>query len=38
MVAALTLGNSLRKEVRAISNVNSFKAHIKTYLFGTVYW
>ena len=37
MVAALTLWNSLPKELRAITNVNSFKAHIKTYIFRTVY-
>ena len=34
MAAAPTLLNSLPKEV----NVNSFKAHIKTYVFRTVYW
>ena len=28
----------LPKELRAITNVNSFKAHIKTYLFRTLYW
>ena len=38
MVAAPTLWNSLPKELRAITNVNSFKAHIKTYLFRTLYW
>ena len=38
MAAALTPWNSLPKELRAITNVNSFKAHIKTYLFRTVYW
>ena len=38
MVAAPTLWNSLPKELRAITNVNSFKAHIKTYIFRTVYW
>ena len=38
MAAAPTLLNSLRKELRAITNENSFKAHIKTYLFRTVYW
>ena len=38
MVATPTLWNSLPKELRAITNVNSFKAHIKTYLFRTVYW
>ena len=38
MVAVPTLWNSLPKERRAITNVNSFKAHIKTYLFRTVYW
>ena len=38
MAAALTPWNSLPKELRAITDVNSFKAHIKTYLFRTVYW
>ena len=38
MAAAPTLLNSLPKKLRAITNVNSFKAHIKTYLFRTVYW
>ena len=38
MVAEPTLWNSLPKELRAITNVNSFKVHIKTYLFRTVYW
>ena len=38
MAAAPTLLNSLPKEFRAITNVNSFKAHIKTYVFRTVYW
>ena len=38
MVAAPTLWNSLPKELRAITSVNSFKAHIKTYLFRTSYW
>ena len=38
MVAAPTLCNSLPKELRAITNVSSFKAHIKTYLFRTLYW
>ena len=38
MVAAPRLWNSLPKEVRAITNVNSFKAHIKNYLFKTSYW
>ena len=38
MVAAPRLWNSLPKELRAITNVNSFKAHIKTYLFKTLYW
>ena len=38
MAAAPTLLNSLPKELRAITNVNSFKAHIKTYVFRTVYW
>ena len=33
MVAAPTLWNSLPKERRAITNVNSFKAHFKTCLF-----
>ena len=33
MVAAPRLWNSLPKELCAITNVNSFKAHIKTYLF-----
>ena len=37
-LAAPTLWNSLPKELRAITNVNSFKAHIKTYLFKTLYW
>ena len=37
MVAAPRLWNSLPKELRAITNVNSFKAHIKTYLFKTLY-
>ena len=37
MVAAPRLSNSLPKELRAITNVNSFKAHIKTYLFKTLY-
>ena len=32
MVAAPRLWNSLPKELRAITYVNSFKAHIKTYL------
>ena len=32
MVAAPRLWNSLPKDLRAITNVNSFKAHIKTYL------
>ena len=31
MLAAPTLFNSVRKELRAITNVNSFKAHIKTF-------
>ena len=35
MVAAPRLWNSLPKELRAITNVNSFKAHIKTYLYRT---
>ena len=38
MVAAPRLWNSLPKELRAITNVNSFKAHIKTYLFKPLYW
>ena len=38
MVAEPTVWNSLPKELRAITNVNSFKANIKTYLFRTVYW
>ena len=38
MVATPRLWNSLPKELRAITNVNSFKAHIKTYLFRTLYW
>ena len=38
MVAAPRLWNSLPKELRAITNVNSFKAHSKTYLFKTLYW
>ena len=38
MVAAPRLWNSLPKELRAITDVNSFKAHIKTYLFKTLYW
>ena len=38
MVAAPRLWNSLPKELCAITNVNSFKAHIKTYLFKTLYW
>ena len=38
MVAEPTLWNSLPKDLRAITNVNSFKAHIKTYLFRPVYW
>ena len=37
MVAAPRLWNSLPIELRAITNVNSFKAHIKTYLFKTLY-
>ena len=36
MVAAPRLWNSLPKDLRAITNVNSFKAHIKTYLFKTL--
>ena len=38
MVAAPTFWNSLPKELRAITNVNNFKAHIKTYPFRTLYW
>ena len=38
MVAAPRLRNSLPKELHAITNVNSFKAHIKTYLLKTLYW
>ena len=38
MVAALRLWNSLPKELRLITNINSFKAHIKTYPFKTLYW
>ena len=38
MLAAPRLWNSLPKKLRAITNVNSFEAHIKTYLFRTVYW
>ena len=38
MVAAPRLWNSLPKELHAITNVNSFKEHIKTYLFKTLYW
>ena len=38
MVAAPRLWNSLPKELRAKTNVNSFKAHIKTYLFKILYW
>ena len=38
MVAAPTLWNSLPKELRPTTNVNGFKAHMKTYLFRTVYW
>ena len=37
MLAAPTLWNSLPKELRANTNVNTFKAHIKTYLFRTLY-
>ena len=37
MVAAPRLWNSLPKELRTITNVNSLKAHIKTYLFRTLY-
>ena len=37
MLAAPTLWNSLPKELRANTNVNTFKAHIKTYLFRTFY-
>ena len=38
MVAAPRLWNSFPKELRAITNVNSFKVHINTYLFKTLYW
>ena len=38
MVAAPRLWNSLPKELRVITDVNSFKAHIRTYLFKTLYW
>ena len=38
MVAATTLWNCLPIGLRAITNVNNFKAHVKTYLFRTVYW
>ena len=38
IVAAPRLWSSLPKEFRAITNVNCFKAHIKTYLFKTLYW
>ena len=38
MVVAPTPWNSFPNELRAITNVKSFKAHIKTYLFRTVYW
>ena len=37
MVAAPMLWNPLPKELPVITNVNSFKAHFKTYLFRTVY-
>ena len=37
-VAAPRLWNSLPKELCVITNVNSFKAYIKTYLFKTLYW
>ena len=37
LVAEPRLWNSLPKELRAIANVNSFKARIKTYLFKTLY-
>ena len=38
MVAAPRLWNSLSKELRESTNVNSLKAHMKTYLFRTLYW
>ena len=38
MVAAPRLWNSFPKELRVITNVNSFKVHINTYLFKTLYW
>ena len=38
MVAAPRLWNSFPKELRAITNVNSFKVHINTYLFKILYW
>ena len=38
MVAAPRLWNSLPKELRAITIVNSFKARIRTYVVRTVYW
>ena len=37
MVAAPTLWNSLPKELRAITNVNSFKAHILRLIFLELY-
>ena len=37
MVAAPRLWNSLPKVLLAITNVNSFKTHIKTYLFKALY-
>ena len=36
MAAVPRLWNSLPKDLRAITNVNSFKAHMKTYLFKTL--
>ena len=37
-VTILTLRDLTISSLRAITNVNSFKTHIKTYLFITVYW
>ena len=37
MVAAPTLWNSLPKELRAITNVNSFKAHVLRLIFLELY-
>ena len=36
-VAAPSLWNSLPSKLRSITCVNSFKAHLKTYLFGHAY-